>query len=164
MSGLNRLSKPLEMSPQSVRRNNKFVLVKVSNLWIGVKTQRVNLAICPIFVPNSGFLRCPNRPLLYSNRCVCRSSHRYFRDLEGYTLGLGDIGPEAKILKYTLAHLDFSGKLNSEPDFFFIFFILALLPLPILFLHFAQGKNAQNRPAKKQIKSWPKSGPKLRNW
>ena len=64
MLGLNRLSKPLKMSPQSVRRNNKFVLVKVSNLWIGVKTQRVNLAICPIFVPNSGFLRFPNRPLL----------------------------------------------------------------------------------------------------
>ena len=97
MLGLNRLSKPLEMSPHSVRRNNKFVLVKVSNLWIGVKTQRVNLAICPIFVPNSGFLSCPNRPLLYSNRCVCRSSQRYFRDLEVYTLGLGEIGPEAKI-------------------------------------------------------------------
>ena len=127
MLGLNRLSKPLKMSPQSVRRNNKFVLVKVSNLWIGVKTQRVNLAICPIFVPNSGFLRCPNRPLLYSNRCVCRSSHRYFRDLEGCTLGLGDIGPEAKILKYTLAHLDFSGKLNSEPEFFLHFFYFSTL-------------------------------------
>ena len=46
--GVNWLLKPLRGS-QSVRRNNKFVLVKVSNLWNRVKAQRVNTH-CP-FVP-----------------------------------------------------------------------------------------------------------------
>ena len=69
-------------------------------------------------------------------------------------LGLGDIRLAAKISKYRVAHLDFNGKLHFKPDLFSsLFFIWALLLLPKIrfhFLHFLQGKNAQNRPEYQQ--------------
>ena len=38
--------------------------------------------------------------------------------LSSAPLGLGEIGPEAKKSKYSLAHLDFNGKLHPEADLF----------------------------------------------
>ena len=68
--------------------------------------------------------------------------------------------------KLRLAHLDSNRKLNSKPDLFssiFLIWVLLLL-LRFHFLHFLQGKNAQNRPENQQNWNLAKNGLKSDNF
>ena len=56
--------------------------------------------------------------------------------------------------KLRFTHLDFNRKLNSRPDLFSSIFFYLSTPsaakMQFYFLHFLQGKNAQNRPKNQQ--------------
>ena len=54
--------------------------------------------------------------LVFHNSCMVFHIFWLVFNFHGFSEGLGEIGPEAKISKLKLAHLDFNGNLHSKPD------------------------------------------------
>ena len=79
--------------------------------------------------------------LVFHNSCMVFHIFWLVFNFHGFSVGLGEIGPEAKISKLRLAHLDLNGNLHPK-----LICTPSAFQMRFSFLHLLQVKNAQNRP------------------